>query len=484
MQRLDLPFAIPPYSSDQIGVGGDDAVNVRIEKADTGGRVEFFYQHTPALKLFCTQSIAGPSRGFWQASNGRVFQVAGATLWEIYYNGNRVNRGTITTADNPVGITDDGLRLVVMDGTAGYTLTFSTNVFAAIADPDFPNGAVQCWFIDQYIVCLEPNSIYWRFSEIADATVWPALNRVAAEGNPDWATAICVNAREVWVGGSKSFEVFYDSGDPDAAFTRINGAVLEVGIVAPYSLDSARGRVFFLGGGETGAGRVWASNGLTVEPISTKGIDGILATSDDLSNSFAKCHTFEGNTFYVLTVPSIDRTLVYDVDLNVWHERAWMDPNTGRFTRWRGQYSCFGHGRVLVGDSFGDAVYSLSLTDYADDKPDESGTFTIRRRRTTPFYEKDRLNLKWLEIELQALTGYGTTTGQGSDPEIMIRTSNDGLQWSNERRASLGALGNRLARCRLMLLGMSRLRKYRFEQTDPVPVAWQKLWGTIEAANS
>lgn len=483
MSLVEIPFSLPPYSSDISGVGGDDAINVRIEIAGEGARAQKFFVHTPALKLFSVQTVAGASRGMWTTSEGRVFQCAGAQLCEIFSDGTRTVRGAITNGQTACGMTDNGQHLVVMDGSKGWTLNLGTNVFSQITDLAFPNGAVQCWFLDQYILCIEPNTLYFRWSDLADATVWPALNRAAAEGVPDNITCLAVNAREVWVGGPKSFEVFYDTGEADNTFARIQGAVIEVGTIAPASLDAARGNVFFLGGGEAGAGRVWMSRGLEVTPISTKGIEGLLAQSTDLSTSFGKCHTFAGNTLYVLTVPSIDKTLVYDLDLGVWHERAWMVPNTGALTRWRGQWSTFGHQRVLLGDSFGNAVYELSESQYEDDKPDGSGTWTIKRRRTTPYYEQDRKLLKWLEIELQAVVGRGTTTGQGSDPEVMIRWSNDGLQWSNERRAFLGALGNRQTRCRLLSLGLSRLRQYRIEQSDPVPVCWQKLFARIEAGS-
>jgi hypothetical protein len=39
-------------------------------------------------------------------------------------------------------------------------------------------------------------------------------------------------------------------------------------------------------------------------------------------------------------------------------------------------------------------------------------------------------------------SGVGTTSGQGSAPTVMLRSSDDfGRTWSNERSASLGAIG-------------------------------------------
>ena len=88
-----------------------------------------------------------------------------------------------------------------------------------------------------------------------------------------------------------------------------------------------------------GSARVFRTQGYSVQQISTPGIYGILSTASDLSGAVGRVHSFGGHTYYVLTIAAIEKTMVYDVDLGEWHERAWMDPDTGILSRWRGLHS-------------------------------------------------------------------------------------------------------------------------------------------------
>jgi hypothetical protein len=68
-------------------------------------------------------------------------------------------------------------------------------------------------------------------------------------------------------------------------------------------------------------------------------------------------------------------------------------------------------------------------------------------------------------------TGVGLASGQGSDPKAMLQWSDDGGHtWSNEQWASIGKIGERLARVRWRRLGRSRDRVFKVTITDPVRV--------------
>jgi hypothetical protein len=97
---------------------------------------------------------------------------------------------------------------------------------------------------------------------------------------------------------------------------------------------------------------------------------------------------------------------------------------------------------------------------------------TIRRVvRTAPFYADGKraiMNVAEVECEL----GVGTLTGQGSDPQVMLRFSDDGgATWSNERSASMGPRGVRGNRVLYRRLGAFRQRMLEFSISDPVKVA-------------
>lgn len=74
-----------------------------------------------------------------------------------------------------------------------------------------------------------------------------------------------------------------------------------------------------------------------------------------------------------------------------------------------------------------------------------------------------------LQIDLE--TGVGLVDGQGEDPQIMLRWSDDGGHtWSNEHWRSAGRLGQYRRRAVWWQLGRSRDRIYEMVVSDPV--AW------------
>ena len=72
-------------------------------------------------------------------------------------------------------------------------------------------------------------------------------------------------------------------------------------------------------------------------------------------------------------------------------------------------------------------------------------------------------------------TGVGIVTGQGSDPEVMLRWSDDGGHtWSYEHWRKMGKLGEYGYRTIWRRLGMTekiRDRVYELSGTDPVKLA-------------
>jgi hypothetical protein len=82
------------------------------------------------------------------------------------------------------------------------------------------------------------------------------------------------------------------------------------------------------------------------------------------------------------------------------------------------------------------------------------------------FKDKARITHDKLWIEFD--TGVGLLSGQGSDPQVMLRYSDDGETWSNEKWRSLGNTGQYGKQVAWTGLGQSRLRVYETVITDPV----------------
>ena len=77
-------------------------------------------------------------------------------------------------------------------------------------------------------------------------------------------------------------------------------------------------------------------------------------------------------------------------------------------------------------------------------------------------------------LQLDCEAGVGLTTGQGSDPQVLLRWSDDGGHtWSNYHSRTMGQLGQYGQRVIWRRLGMTeklRDRVYEVTGTDPVKV--------------
>jgi len=77
-------------------------------------------------------------------------------------------------------------------------------------------------------------------------------------------------------------------------------------------------------------------------------------------------------------------------------------------------------------------------------------------------------------MQLDCETGVGLNDGQGSDPQVMLRWSDDGGHtWSNEHWVSIGKIGQYGKRAIWRRLGMTlklRDRVYEISGTDPVKI--------------
>lgn len=95
------------------------------------GDIAAFYA-TPGLTLYASIPAAVIGNGIYTASNGRCFLAAGATLYEITTGGVLTSRGTITGAVT-ARFSDNGLQLIMVNGTDGWLLTFATNALVKIS---------------------------------------------------------------------------------------------------------------------------------------------------------------------------------------------------------------------------------------------------------------------------------------------------------------------------------------------------------------
>ena len=466
---MQTPILGQAYVARSVNAADNRMINLYPEAIPNEGQTAGWLQRAPGLRLLATIGN-GPIRGLWdfQPDSTTAFVVSGNELYKIDATYTATLLGTIA-GTGPVSIADNGTQLFIAANGPSYIYNNTTNVFAQITDPDFP-GAVTVAYLDGYFVFNEPNSQKVWVTSLLDGLSVDPLDFASAEGAPDLLTSLVVNNREVWLLGTNSIEVWYDAGTPDFPLARIQGASNEIGCAAPYSVAKADNSVFWLGSDTRGRGVVYRSNGYTGVRASNHSIEWQIQSYGNISDAVAYTYQQDGHTFYVITFPSADKTWVYDITTQSWHERAgWVN---GVFTRHRSSCQMSFNNEIIVGDYENGNIYAFDLDVNSDNGAIQKW---LRSWRALPSGTNNLKRTAQHSLQLNCETGVGLNLGQGSDPEVMMRWSDDGGHtWSNEHWTKMGRIGAFGYRAFWRRLGMTlklRDRVYEVSGTDPVKIA-------------
>lgn len=476
---MKSPILGSSYVARSVNAADNRMVNLYPEMVPEGGKEPAFLNRCPGLKLEVTVGT-GPVRGLWTLGDN-LYVVSGNDLYKVSSSYVLTNLGTVA-GTGPVSMADNGTQLFVACNGPSYIYNASTGVFGQITDPDFP-GAVNVAYLDTYFVFNEPNSQKIWVTELLDGTAIDPLDFASAEGSPDGVVGVIADHRELWVFGTNSVEVWYNSGNADFPLARIQGAFNELGCAAPYSIAKMDNGLFWLGKDARGQGMVYRANGYTGQRISTHAVEWQIQQYGNLSDAIGYTYQQDGHSFYVLVFPSADTTWVYDVATQAWHERAgFVD---GAFTRHRGNCQAFFNNSVMIGDYENGNVYSYDLTDYSDNGAVQKW---LRSWRALPTGQNNLKRSAQHSLQLDVESGVGLSTGQGSDPQVMLRWSDDGGHtWSNEHWVSIGRIGEYGRRAIWRRLGMTmklRDRVYEVSGTDPVKIAIMGAELTVSPTNA
>lgn len=305
----------------------------------------------------------------------------------------------------------------------------------------------------------------WFISALYDSATIDPLQFASAQAQPDPLYRALVINREVWLFGAKTIEPWFNAGLSPFPFQRISGAVMNRGTGAPLSPCEVNGMACWLGDDLI----VYAAQGYQPQRISNPAIEEFIRRFANDPNvgvfdAFGMTYTQAGHTFYVLTFPRARYTFVYDFSTQVWHERRsgtqidhaiW---NVTCLTTWGPTvYAGYVDGRVGILDLD-------TFTEFGE---------PIRSAGTTPPLYNDGNRATMSVLELECELGVGLSSGQGEDPTVMLRYSDDGgATWSNQRDMSIGRTGQRIDRALARRLGMFRQRTYEFSVSDPVKRAF------------
>ena len=463
----------PSYVYRSVNFDAQRVINMYPAASETGtSKGKYILNPTPGRSLFTTLP-AQAIRGMW-ATTDRAFVVAYNILYEIFSDGTYVDRGHLLTFSGSVSMIDNGIQLIIVDGTptGGWIFKFSDNSYAQIDTGGVGVGflgATTVAFLDGYFICNEPNTGVYFWSAINDGTTWDALDFANAEGSPDNLVAVVSVHRQTWLIGAHTIEVIYDAGNapPVSPFERIQGVFIEYGTQSPFSVAQTANTVFWIGADSEGQNVVWMADGYQPTRISTQAIEYYLSQYDTTT---ATSYTYQedGHYFYVLNVDGAPTSIVYDITQKQWHERGRYNSAAGEYERDRANFHMFIFGQHLVSDYQTGDIYNQSLSYYDDNSN------LIRRQRTLPYFTDDLeyLYFQWFQVDMQTGVGLATDSNPNNiDPVMNLRWSDDGGHtYSTEISCSVGKIGEYRARARWNRLGRSRARIWEVSIMANVPV--------------
>jgi len=464
---MKSPILGSSYVARSVNAADNRMVNLFPEIVPEGGKEPAFLQRAPGLRLLTTVGT-GPIRGL-NAYGGNLYVVSGEQLIKLDSAYTATVIGNVSGATGSVSMANDGNHLFIACDGPSYVYNATTLAFGQITDVDFP-GALTVSYLDGYFVFIEPDSQKVWVTSLLDPTSIDPLDFASAEGDPDGLVSSIVDHSEVWLFGTNSIEVWYNSGNADFPLQRIQGAFNEIGCPATFSVAKLDNGLFWLGQDARGQGIVYRANGYTGQRISTHAVEWQIQQYSNVSDATAYTYQQDGHSFYVLNFPSANATWVYDVATQAWHERAGFI--NGAFTRHRAEWQTFFNNALTLGDYQNGNIYTFDMEVYADHDRIQKW---LRSWRALPTGQNNLKRTVQHTLQLDCETGTGLENGQGSNPQIMLRWSDDaGHTWSNEHLASMGKIGEYFKRVFWRRLGMTlklRDRVYEVSGTDPVKVA-------------
>lgn len=464
-----IPLTITAYEHRSRPFSSQRLVNLYFSPAQAQAKTQGILLGTPARLFYAAYASDGPCRGAvtWQ---NRAYFVMGGTF--VRLNEDKTFTAFIGTVEGggPVSIALDPNYIIIATGEKTYQ--FDGLTFFEITDPDLVPGNTVA-YIDGFTIgdrsSNDLESGRFQSSDAGDPTSYGTSLVFSAETNPDKLIAVAANDRFIWLFGETTIELWRTLTSAPF-FQRSGQTSFEIGLQAIHSIADDEGSLFFLGVTKNGGIKVyWATPAGTVQAISNDGIETLLEGAN-VSDAEGWVYRQDGHIFYVLTLPSADRTLVYDriaselVGRPIWHERMSGTGGADEKGRWNAAWHTYAYGKHLVGDAVDGCVYELSLDTYQD-STSSSTTEEITSIVTTPVLgigeRRNFMRDLWLDVE----------AGVSENQRWRMSHSDDGGNvFSREREVDIGGFGNFNLRALWRQMPPFRTtRILKFKHTDNAP---------------
>ena len=364
-----------------------------------------------------------------------------------------VTDGTVTSTtmtDFGTGYTSEPTVSFPSGGGTGASGLVTLNIFPS---PHIPTPT----FIDGYIVLAQRSDVYT--SDLDEPHHWTSSNFLTAEMFPDAVVGLARQNNQVVVFGENSTEFFYDAANVNGSpLARNDSTTLQMGNAAPYAVYQNEGTFLFVGQSESGGRAVWQVTGFQPKKVSDEFIERILDAEVDMSDCYGYGFRTKGHLFYLLNLPTINKTLVYDTEEKLWHEWSTNVADAHTMFAYNHMSDNYTGSAYLLHNTDG-KMYKLDTEAYTDD------SVPILVELQTNKYDMDTYKRKFMcNFRL-----VGDRYESNNSIEVQW-TDNDYESWSNIKTIALTDDWPNFARG-----GAFRRRAFRFSHDLDKPLRLESL---------
>lgn len=429
---------------------------------------------TPGLEIKTTFPVSGKVRaGIVHRSpttdlNVAYFVVGNSILSvDSAFVATNLSGVTFTTTVGHVGIAANETQIAFVDGIDLIiwdipSTTLSVEAIPTGVDTVLPQDIT---FMDGYFIVVERNANIFYISALGDGRSWAALDFALVNSSPTTLIGCSRLKRRLFLFGETITEVWLDAGAADFPFRRDNNLLLEHGLEAPASLVEGFDRLFYLSRDDDGVGAIMMVEGTFPKPISTREVDETIQTFSTPSDATGMVYKINGQIFYQINFTADDRTFIYNVNMNKWHEMQMLNE-----TRHLGDVHVFFQEIHLMGSYVDQKLY-----DFSENFLDNDGEAIKRTRICKNFNDPEYRRIRIDRFQLDMLQGVGITNpnppNTDDNPQVHLSISEDGgITYHNFGTAPIGKLSERLKRTIWRRLGVRRDSIIKLEIFNKVKV--------------
>lgn len=438
--------------SKSIKANANSITNLYIENTEDWGNVAY---QMPGLDLFASFGDT-PIRGMYVIDN-ILYLIHYNNFYSITPSGYKKLIGSINTYSGICEFAYNGTQIMIATSGSVYLYIPTLNEFSVVYG-EMLAGCDNIIFSNGYFIASKIKTMQFYVSDLYDGKTWNPLNFASAEASPENLERITWNNNQLLLCGTSSLE-FWGIQDNALFPYAPQNVTLDYGLAAKQSLVRYAGSVAFLAKNVLGELSIVVIEGYTPKKISNLDIETLLSRMGNVSDVQALSYNHEGHSFYIISFPSNNMTLCYDLVSGVWSYLK--SPNLDRF---QGREAVNWNNSIYISHYLSGKLFKVN----EDSVTEEGLPVTAEIVSNQILFDGSIGKVNAFQVECEGGVGNYST----SNPQISLQVSRDGgYTYSAEQYQPLGALGAYKTSCKWSRLGSARGMRFKLKIMDAVKKA-------------